>query len=235
MRVLGIIPARGGSKRLPGKNMRELGGKPLVVRSIEASLGSKMLDRIAISSDWQKVLDLEKKYNDERLEFLKRPDEISNDKSPAIEYIKHAIEYFHEKGLDFDAVALIQPSSPLTTSKDIDHTINILLKTEADTAVSVVKLAHDLNPIKMKIMEGDKLLPYMEDEKGRMSDGELPEIYIRNGSVYAIRLSVIEQNRIIGDDCRGFVMERENSVDINDELDFQFAEFLIKKINSDRN
>lgn len=233
--MLGIIPARGGSKRLPGKNMRELGGKPLVVRSIEASLGSKMIDMIVVSSDWQKVLDLKGTFNDDRLEFLKRPDEISDDKSPAIDYIKHAVEYFHKKGTDFDIVVLIQPSSPLTTSDDIDQTINLLVDTNADTAVSVVKLAHDLNPLKMKIMEGDKLLPYLEDENGRMADGELPEIYIRNGSVYAIKRTVIDQNRIIGDDCRGFVMERENSVDINDELDFQFAEFLIEKINSNSN
>ena len=215
--------------------MKELGGKPLVVRSIEAALGAERLDAIAVSSDWQKVLDLEDKFNDKRLEFLKRPDEISNDKSPAIDYIKHAIEYYHKKGMNFDAVVLIQPSSPLTTSNDIEQTISLLINSDADTAVSVVRLAHDLNPIKMKIMEGDKLLPYLEDEKGRMADGELPEIYIRNGSVYAIRSSVIEQNKVIGDDCRGFVMERENSVDINDELDFQFAEFLIEKINSNGN
>ena len=225
-KILGIIPARGGSKRLPGKNTRLLGGKPLITRTIDSALASKKLDRIAVSSDSEEVLAFAKDHGNENLFFLRRPDEISRDDSPAIEYVNHALEFFKGKGEEFDVVVILQPSSPFTSPEDIDGTINLLLDSGADSAVSVVKLAHDINPLKMKIMDGDKLLPYLEEEKGRMEHGKLPEIYVRNCSVYASKKGVIDTGRIIGDDCRGFVMPRERSVDINDEFDFLLSEFL---------
>src|SRR5690606_9874962 len=101
-----------------------------------------------------------------------------------------------------------------------------LLNSNADSAVSIVKLAHDINPLKLKVLSGDKLFPYLEEEEGRMSCEAVPEVYIRNGSVYAASIGTINDGNIIGKDCRGYVMPRERSVDINDEFDFCFAEYL---------
>ena len=199
-KILGIIPARGGSKRLPGKNTRLLGGKPLIARTIDSALASKKLDRVAVSSDSEDVLAFAKDHDNENLFFLKRPEEISRDDSPAIEYVNHVREFFKGNGEEFDVVVILQPSSPFTSPEDIDGTISLLLDSGADSAVSVVKLAHDINPLKMKIMDGDKLLPYLEEEKGRMEEGKLPEIYVRNCSVYASKKRVIDAGRIIGDD-----------------------------------
>lgn len=229
MKVLGIIPAREGSKRVPGKNMRVIGGKPLVVRTIDAAMGSKVLNRIVVSTDSRDILDLAEEYNDPKLLFLERPREISKDDSPAIDYVRHALDLLKEDG--FEVIVILQPSSPFTDPADIDETVKLLLKTEADTAVSVAKLSHDINPVKMKIMEGDKLIPFIEEEKGRMAQGTLSDVYVRNCSVYATKKEVIERGRIIGDDCRGYVMPRERSVDINDEFDFLFAEFLSTKLS----
>lgn len=228
MKVLGIIPAREGSKRVPGKNMRIIGGKPLTVWIIDAALGSKTVDTVVVSTDSGDVLSLAEKYNDERLSFVERPAEISRNDSPAIDYVRHVLDSLKES---YDVIVILQPSSPFTEPADIDGTVNLLEKSGADTAVSVVRLSHDVNPVKMKVMEGDKLKPFVEEEKGRMEEGTLPDIYVRNCSVYATKIEVIESGRIIGDDCRGYVMPRERSVDINDEFDFLFAEFLSTKLS----
>ena len=228
MKVLGIIPARKNSKRLPDKNIKPFGGKPLISHIIETALASDRIDDLVVSSDSEEILHIASGFNG--LHAIKRPDELAQDDSPAIDYVKHTLEYFKsEKDLDFDIVVILQPSSPLTTKEDIDATIDLLINSAAESAVSVVKLDHMIHPIKLKRMEGDKLLPYLEEESGRMAYQELPEVYVRNCSVYATRSNVIDSGVIIGKDCRGYVMPRERSVDINDKFDFLFAEYLFMK------
>jgi CMP-N,N'-diacetyllegionaminic acid synthase len=225
---LGIIPARGGSKRLPGKNLRMLGGKPLVAWAIEAARGARRLSNLVVSSDDREVLDIARGYVP-RL-ALERPAEISSDQSPAIDYVRHALKVLESQGQGpFDAVVIVQPSSPFTLSADIDATVDLLAASGADSAVSVMQLDHATHPLKMKTLQGDRLLPFLEEERGRMAAHELPEIYVRNCSVYATTRSSIERGQIIGDDCRGYVMPRERSLDINEELDLAFAEFLLAR------
>jgi CMP-N-acetylneuraminic acid synthetase len=226
--ILGIIPARGGSKRLPEKNLKKIGGKALYIRVIEAALQSRTLSAIAISSDNTEILENSARYKN--IEVIQRPAHISTEDSHAIDYVRHALDFMKEKGREFDAVVILQPSSPLTMPEDIDNTVNLLIRSGADTAVSVVKVAHMLNPLKLKIMEGDRLMPFIEDEKGRMTYKEIPEVYVRNCAVYATMKHVIEKGGIIGDDCRGYVMPPARSVDINDEFDFLFAEFLYSRL-----
>jgi CMP-N,N'-diacetyllegionaminic acid synthase len=228
VKTLGIIPARGGSKRLPRKNMRLLAGKPLVAWSIEAAQQARRLDRVVVSSDEPEVLQLAARY-DQRM-LLARPAEISQDNSPAIDFVRHALDVLERAGEGpFDAIVILQPSSPLTTAEDIDGTVALLESSGAESAVSVMKLDHATHPLKMKTMQADRLLPNLEEERGRMAAHELPEIYVRNCSVYATRRAAIERGAVIGDDCRGYVMPRERSLDINEELDLQFAEFLLSR------
>ena len=226
--MLGIIPARRNSKRLPGKNAKPFAGKPLISHVIETALMSERLDEIAVSSDSEEILTIASDYN--KLNLINRPGELALDESPAIDYVKHALEYFKkERQLEFDIITILQPSSPLTGREDIDGTIELLIASEADSAVSVVKIDHVVHPLKLKRMEGDRLLPFIEEEKGRMAYQDLPNVFVRNCSVYASRKYVIDYGEIIGKDCRGYIMPRERSVDINDEFDFEFAEFLYSK------
>jgi CMP-N-acetylneuraminic acid synthetase len=230
MRALGIIPARKGSKRLVGKNLRPLGGKPLVRWVIEAARAAKALDRLVVSSDDDAVLDLARTFDD-RLP-LRRPSELAADDSPALDYVLHALEALELRSGEapFDVVVILQPSSPFTLPADIDGTVHLLLKSGADTAVSVVELEHAVHPFKMKVMDGDRLRPFLEEERGRMAARDLPKIYVRNCSVYATRRRVLlEQRQIIGDDCRGYLMPEERSLDINTERDLSFAEFLLAR------
>jgi CMP-N,N'-diacetyllegionaminic acid synthase len=225
MNVLGLVPARGGSKRVPRKNVRLLGGVPVVVRTLEAARGAQCLRRVLVTSDDDEVLALASAIDPACA--LRRPAELSTDAAPAIDYVRHAIAWCERQGGPrIDVVVVVQPSSPLTLPADIDATVALLEKTGADTAVTVMQLDHAIHPVKLKTLAGDRLLPYFEEERGRMATAQLPVLYVRNCAVYATRRRVIDAGQIIGPDCRGHVMPRERSVDINDELDFRFAEFL---------
>lgn len=205
-----------------------LGGKPLVAWAIELGLAAESVDRVVVSSDDDEVLAVAAAY--EGVLALRRPDALSTDTAPAIDYVRHALESLAGEGDDVDVVLILQPSSPLTQASDVDATVRLLRETGAESAVSVMQVDHATHPVKMKTFgSSGKLLPYVEEERGRMAAHELPDIYVRNCAVYATRRDVVEQGEIIGNDSRGYVMPRERSVDINDELDLAFAEFLFAR------
>jgi len=161
---------------------------------------------------------------------LARPADISHDTALAIEFVHHALQSLESAGEErFDAVCLIQPSSPLTRSSDIDETIELLEGHDIDSAVTVSKLDQEFHPMKLKVFEGDRLLPYIEESQGRMAEHEIPTIYSLNGSVYVTRRCAIDEGKIIGDECLGHIMPREFSIDINDEIDLAFAEFMLQR------
>lgn len=237
MNVLGIIPARGGSRRVPRKNLCTIAGKTLVARAIEAARSATRIDRLVVSSDSDEILAIAASYDPALA--LRRPPELSTETALAIEYVRHALAELgrpqgpedaegaqDSRGERFDAVAIIQPSSPFTLAEDIDATIDLLDRSGADSAVTVVQLDQVVHPFKLKTLDGDRLRPYLEPEKGRMAAHEIPTIYARNGSVYVTRVSTVERGDLLGEDSRAVVMPRERSVDINDPLDLRFAEFL---------
>ena len=224
--ILGIIPARAGSKRVPGKNKKKLAGKELIRYAIEACIDSTLLNKIIVTSDDKDILKIADNYH--QINRIERPNNISGDKAAAITYVDHTLSILEDK---FTHIVIIQPTSPFTTGADIDHTIDLLVQNEdADSAVSVMKLDHAIHPIKLKLKNLDQeLVPYLQEEKGKMAEHELPEIFVRNCSVYASKIHVINKGKIIGDKCLGYVMPRERSIDINDPIDFAFAEFLIER------
>lgn len=228
-KILAIIPARGGSKRIPGKNKQKLGGKELVRYAIEASLASSRITQVVLSSDDADILAIGKTYD--QLISLERPAEISGDLAPAITYVQDTL---NRLPAEYNYVVIIQPSSPFTQPEDIDATLDLLVDSDANSAVSVMKLDHAIQPAKLKTLsESGVLHPYLEEEAGRMAAHELPELYVRNGSVYAATTASIREGNIIGPICLAYEMPRERSVDINDPIDFEFAEFLMKRKQGD--
>ncbi len=230
--VLGIVPARAGSKRVPGKNLRPLAGKPLVARVIEAALAAESLDRVVVSSDSPEVLAVAASYGADLP--LKRPAEFATDTAPASEYVRHALDTLEAAGEGpFGAIVILQPSSPFTLPEDIDATVALLRESGADSAVSVMAVDHAVHPVKLKRMEGDRLLPYFEEERGRMAAHELPEVHVRNCAVYAVHRETAERaargGELLGEDSRGYLMPPERSIDINEEVDLAFAEFLLAR------
>ena len=228
MRTLGIIPARKGSKRVAGKNTRLLLGVPLVEYAIKACANARRLSKVVVSSDDPAVEEIVKKYYN--ITFIRRPDELAADESPAIDYVRHALKVVDKEG-PFDATVIIQPTSPFVQPEDIDNTVELLERTGTDSAVSVVKIEQMHHPFKLKVLESDRLLPYLADEKGIKAAYELPDVYARNGAVYASKLSTILKGSILGESCAGYVMPFERSIDINYPIDFDFAEFLASKKN----
>lgn len=229
MKILGIVPARKGSKRVPGKNTRLLGGKPLCQWVIEAALGARGLDRVVVSSDDEKVLELAARFGANLP--LPRPAELATDTSPSVDFVFHALRELEARGEGpYDAVCIMPSSSPFTLASDIDATIALFKETGAETAVSVMQVDHAIHPIKMKVMDGNRLIPYLEEEGGRMATHELPKIFVRNCSVYVSKRAVFfEYKQIVGRDMRGYVMPPERSVDINIEQDLLFAEFVMER------
>ena len=226
-RAIAVIPARGGSKRVRRKNLRLLGGKPLLAWSIEAARDARRLDRIVVSSEDGEILALAGGYD--RSYPLQRPVELATDRASGVAVVQHALSMIEPSDGRYEVVVVLQCTSPFATGEDIDGCIELLRRTGADSAVSVVKVAHDVHPAKLKIMDGDRLLPYLEEERGRMAEHELPDVYVRNTAIYAARRALVDEGRIVGEDCRGYVMPRDRSVDINDELDLAFAEFLFAR------
>ncbi|RAV99750.1 acylneuraminate cytidylyltransferase family protein [Pseudochryseolinea flava] len=227
MKCLGIIPARKGSKRVPGKNTKLLNGVPLLTYALKACEESEFLTTIVVSSDDDDVLPM---LASTRAKFLKRPDMLATDYSPAIDYVHHVLQSFSDES--FDVIVIVQATTPFVRSNDIDSTIELLANdSTADSAVSVMKIEQLYHPMKLKTMRNNILYPYLTEEKGIVAAKDLPNVYVRNGGVYATRPAVIASNRIIGDTCLGFVMPSERSIDINEPIDFEFAEFIAKKYN----
>lgn len=228
MKTLGIIPARAGSKRIPGKNWRLLMGRPLVDYALAAASAAETLKEIVVTSDSPEVLDLASRYTN--FHCILRPAALSTDRAAAITFVHHALNWMRKRGYsNFDATCIIQPTSPFTLPADIDDTVRLLEDPAADSAVSVVATPHDLNPLKLKVVKEGILYPYYDDEAGRMAAHDLPATYIRNGSVYVSRCNLVKSGNLIGDCCRAHLMPRERSVDINDEFDWQLAEFLLSR------
>lgn len=227
-KVLAIIPARAGSQRLKNKNKLKLAGKELVRYAIESTLSASLPTTVAVNTDDQDILAIAQTYDG--VIPLERPKAISGAHAKAITYVEHTLKTLEEV---YDYVVIIQPTSPLTTEFDIDNTIELLLNSDADSAVSIMKLDHLVHPIKLKTLQNQELIPYLEPENGKMAAHELPELYVRNCSVYVSTIETIKKGQIIGEKCLGYLMPRERSIDINDKIDFDFAAFLLERQNKE--
>lgn len=225
-KVLAIIPARIGSKRLDRKNLRKIKGKSLLCYAIEAALASKVLTKIVLSSESEEILSEANSYSD-AIQLIKRPIELAQDHSLAIDYVRHSLEML--KPEQFTSICIIQATSPFTLGKDIDECFQIFKFSGARSAVSVRELQFDLHPAKFKKMESGILKAYYEEEESRMAYHELEKVYVRNGAIYMSSIEQIQTGQLLGEPCAAYLMPQERSVDINTELDLEFAEFLMSK------
>jgi CMP-N,N'-diacetyllegionaminic acid synthase len=234
-KILALIPARAGSKRVSNKNIRPFGGTNLTEIAIKQALGIPQISTVALTSDSDELLNM---FQDIiGLECIKRPAEISNDKAPAIAYVKHALTLLENKlSISYDYVMILQPTSPLRLTEDIVGTIQLMQKhPEADSAVSVMRVDHINNPIKMKVLKGDELIPFLEPEKGRLAADQLQVLYVRNGAVYLTRRKEIDTFiDVMGNTSVGYLMPAERSIDINETIDFKIAEYLFNNNETNR-
>ncbi len=223
---LGIIPARGGSKGVPRKNIRELAGKPLIAWTIEEAKKSKYITRLIITSEDEEIIKIAKDYGC-GAPFI-RPMELAQDNTPGIEPVLHAIEQCP----GYDYVVLLQPTSPFRTVADIDGCIEKALNNNSVACVSITSV--EKSPYWMYTLQNnDKMNPVL---KGGLLPRrqELPEVYALNGAVYVADIEWLQNSKsFITNETLGYIMEKSNSYDIDTEEDFLFCDW--KKRNANIN
>jgi CMP-N-acetylneuraminic acid synthetase len=225
VKFVGVVPARAGSKRLLGKNMRLLQNRPLVQWVIETAKESS-LDHVLVTSDDEGVLALADRFG---VMTVRRPAHLAQDDSDIIDGVLHAIKELTIPLKDSDAIVLLQPTSPFTRAEDINNACNLLQTSESDSVVSVMEVEHHLHPTKFKTIIDGRLYPYFVPEQGS-SFQQLEKVYVRNGSIYAARLRLLQTGKFFDDESVPLVMPRSVSVDINDEVDFALAELVAESL-----
>jgi len=222
-KILGIIPARGGSKGIIEKNIKELHGKPLIVYTLESAAKSTLLDRCIVSTDDQKIADVAKNYRGD-VPFM-RPKEIATDTALALDVLNHAIKELSDAGEEYDYIMMLQPTSPLRTAEDIDACIRLACDKDADSVFSMKQLS-DFAPQKLKILEDGMIKPLLEDEIGQSAPRHNgPDVYKRNCAIYLTKTGLIRSGDQFGNTSYAYIMPEQRSVDINDPADLALAEF----------
>ena len=223
--MIAIIPARGGSKGLPGKNVRPLNGKPLIAYAIEAALKAKNIDRVIISTDDEEIARVAVEYGAE-LPFM-RPAELASDMAMAIDNYIYTIGRLEEEGgKPIDTFVVLQPTSPLRIAEDIDGAIELFEQKKADSVISYCQEAHPVTWHKYLDDEGRFVDIFDANIKNRQ-DNRVS--YYPNGAVYVFRTSMIRERKYYTDKSYAYVMPRTRSVDIDFIEDFEYAEFLLKR------
>jgi len=224
--ILAIIPARGSSKGMPRKNIRLLCGKPLIAYTIETALKSKLVDRVVVSTEDKEIADISKEHG---AEVISRPPELAQDDTPSFPVFQHAITHLEEVN-DYHPkiIVILQPTSPLRIVEDIDRAIEGFLEAKYDSVVSVCEVEHP--PHWMYTLAGERLKPLIEGGKKVVRRQDAPKVYRLNGAVYvSSRDTAMKENRVLGRDTKAYIMPLERSIDIDTELDFKLAEFLMRE------
>ena len=222
--ILAVIPARGGSKRLPNKNILDLAEKPLIAWTIEAGLNSKYIDTVVVSSDSDDILDISKKFG---TDIIKRPDELASDTATSFDAIKHTIKNTIET---FDYVILLQPTSPLRNNSHIDEAFELLIKTNAAAIISVVEMDH--SPLWSNTLPKDmSMVNFLKNEVLYKRSQDLVKYYRLNGAIYICKSEKLldEKSFFLKENIYAYKMDRESSIDIDNGFDFSIAEFLISR------
>lgn len=228
MRNLAIIPARSGSKGLIDKNIKLLNGKPLLAYTIEVAKKSGLFDEIMVSTDSREYADIAKKWG-ANVPFL-RSDEFSNDTASSWDVVKEVIERYRILGNEFYTVALLQPTSPLRTSNDIIEGYKVMKVKEANFVVGVCEMDH--SPLWANTLPEDLSMEnFIRPEVVKIPRQSIPTYYRINGALYIVKVDYLMRTLdIYGDRSFASVMKKENSIDIDDQMDFTIAEVLIKQL-----
>ena len=222
MTVLGLIPARGGSKGIPGKNLASVAGRPLLAWTCAAATESARLDRVVCSTDSDEIAAAAAACGVEAP--FRRPAELSGDETPMLDVVRDALARFE----DVSVVVLLQPTSPLRTAAHIDEAVELLEATGADSVVSVVEVPHAFTPGSVLRLEGDRLLPF-EAGPPPTRRQDKPTLYARNGpAVLVVRADVVAGGSLYGDDCRPYPMAKLDSLDVDDADDLALVDLLIR-------
>jgi CMP-N,N'-diacetyllegionaminic acid synthase len=229
-RILAVITARGGSKRVPGKNIRPIAGKPLLAWTIDAALACRdSLYAVILSTDDEEIASLGQQCGAD-VPFI-RPANLASDAAGSLGVVQHATRFIESRdGVQMDWILLLQPTSPLRVAADIRGALDLADESHCDSVIAVTE--SPIHPVYIKKINADGLLgPFVFDEpEGLRRQDVTPPAFIRNGALYLTQRNVLmERNSIYGKRIRPYVMPAERSVDIDSPLDFRFAELLLSE------
>lgn len=224
--VLGVIPARSGSKGIKDKNIRKLNGKPLIAYAIESALQSRYIDEAMLSTDSSVYADMAKEYG-ASVPFL-RSEKNSTDEAKGIDVLLEILEDYEKRGKRFDNIIALQPTSPLRTCKNIDKAFELFYEKDADSVVSVCECEH--SPLLSNILSHDLNMEGFIKSDNNLRRQDLGKFYRLNGAIYISKVRTLKETlSFYGKNSYAYIMEQRESVDIDTELDFEYAEFLINK------
>ncbi|MGE7672168.1 cytidylyltransferase domain-containing protein [Lysinibacillus sp. NPDC094403] len=222
--VLGIIPARGGSKGIPYKNILEIIDKPLIAYTIESALASKYLDEVIVSTDCKKIAEVSIRYG-AKIPFL-RPKHLATDKAKTIDAILHTINKLEE---NFDYIVLLQPTQPLRKTRHIDEAIEIIIDNSYKSLLSVTKVNE--HPILMRTIEEDNKLVPIINVNSTVRRQDFKDVFIVDGSIYINDSKTLSPTTSLNDNEYAYVMD-EIVIDIDDYSDVQKLKEILKKENN---
>jgi CMP-N,N'-diacetyllegionaminic acid synthase len=227
MRTLGVIPARGGSKGVPGKNLRTVAGRPLLAYTADAARESRRLSRVIVSTDDAALREVAQGL---RLEVpFMRPKELAKDDTLMLPVLQHAVRAMKDLGFSAEAVVLLQPTSPLRRGEHIDRAVDLLVSSGAESVVTVVEVPHQYNPASVMRLDGERLKPFLHGPL-ILRRQDKPRVFARNGpAVLVVRTDVLDRDSLYGDDCRPLLMSAEESVDVDTADDFEVIERLLAR------
>jgi len=221
--VLGLVPARGGSKGVPGKNTRLLAGRPLLEYTARAALASGVLGRVVLSTDSAEIAECGRRAGLE-VPFL-RPAALAQDHTPMLPVVEHALDALGRERWAPAIVVLLQPTSPLRTPDHIRAAVELLQTTGADAVVSVAAVPRHLSPDYVMCIEDGRLRPFLPEGAGVTRRQDARPAWVRDGTVYAFRTAALRRTgTIYGDDCRPLVIDAAESLSIDTAEDWAAAE-----------
>ena len=224
MDILALIPARAGSKRVPGKNTRLLCGKPLIQYSIDHARSIEQINRVGVTTDDQVVASI---AMDSGCDVIKRPDTLATDNSLTIDVVKHALEFYADRGEFPNYVLLLQPTVPIRESRTLVEAITKIKSEDCDSVTSHIQV--DLgHPNRLKVITNGRLFSYENKELENIPRSQLPKVYFRDGSIYLFKSSLpFEYNSLIGDHQIPVISRNEYYVNIDEFKDWLLAEALL--------
>lgn len=224
-KIVGVIPARGGSKGLPGKNIRLINGKPLIAWTIEAALASEYLDEVIVSTDSEEIKAVAERYG-ARVPFL-RPDELAMDTSTSMDVLIHALDFLEQKeSQTFDVLMMLEPTSPLREVKDIDQSITQLIDDKKARSIAGVANVEGANPDFIVRLEEGFMRSKVNFVFKRRQD--VDDFYFYEGTIYASYVSDLRERRnFYHNEALGYIVPKWKSFEIDDAIDFTIIEHLL--------
>lgn len=226
--VLGVIPARSGSKGIPKKNIKDLYGKPLITYTIEVATASNVLNDFIVSTDSEEIAAVAQKFG-AKVPFL-RPMSIATDEAKIVDVLIQTVkEYEHLNNVHVDVVVTLQPTQPLRTASDVDNATKLLIENQqANSVITCYEVRHE-HPYFMYVPSNGYMKPLMSEATHSVHRQQIPKVYVRNGAVYVARRELIlQEGKITDEQPLVYIMPRERSFNLDDSFDFELCEAFLK-------